>query len=220
MREALVAQHLDSQDAQDALKTRAQAAAIAKLEAEEKARRAALQAQKEVEMEQAAVEVERLAHNLNLSTSEANTSTSDPAQHVAVRSPEMNQVPPSVAALSSEPAHHPSGTTSKRRYSVALAAGGLDQFLQTIELPDTVDEEAEETLNVVCPDGTVAGDTLYITTPDGEEVEIVVPEGVEPGDDFELDLSQLLIQTAHSDGGTDDLSEKKRSNDEHEDEDE
>ena len=179
VRDALIAQHLDSHIAQEEFREAAKAAAAAKLAAEQKAREATLKAKKEAAMVQAALETEKLAQSLKLTGSQASTKTSDPTGHR-------------------------SGTNSRRRYSVALTPGSLDNFLQTIDLPDAIDsEEEEEMLNVVCPHDTVPGDTLYITTPDGQEIEIIVPDGVEPGDEFELDLSQLATQTASSDDGKD-----------------
>ena len=43
------------------------------------------------------------------------------------------------------------------------------------------------TLEVVCPDGVKAGDTIYLQYGD-DEIELVVPEGISPGDEFEVNL--------------------------------
>ncbi len=57
--------------------------------------------------------------------------------------------------------------------------------------PHTADEEASEQaeggvvdMEVECPDGVEAGMMIVLTTPDGTEVEVAVPEGVGPGDIF------------------------------------
>ena len=41
---------------------------------------------------------------------------------------------------------------------------------------------------IVCPDGMGEGDALLVTTPSGEDVEILVPAGVGPGDEFEIEV--------------------------------
>ena len=74
----------------------------------------------------------------------------------------------------------------RRRYSVALQPGELEQFVQVVEEPQG--DCGLETLTVVCPEGVSAGDLLYVSTPDGDEVEVAVPEGVGPGDEFEVQL--------------------------------
>ena len=47
-----------------------------------------------------------------------------------------------------------------------------------------------ETLSVVCPVGVGAGDSITITTQEGEELEVVCPEGVRPGDDFHVEVER------------------------------
>lgn len=37
---------------------------------------------------------------------------------------------------------------------------------------------------VVCPDGCAGGDTIQISTPDGREVTVEVPEGIEAAQEF------------------------------------
>jgi|TARA_B110000971_G_scaffold13575_2_gene12619 hypothetical protein len=39
---------------------------------------------------------------------------------------------------------------------------------------------------VGCPDGVSEGDLLYVNTPGGREITVEVPEGIGPGDDFEV----------------------------------
>ena len=41
---------------------------------------------------------------------------------------------------------------------------------------------------MTCPEGVESGDNILIDTPDGDELEIVVPDGVSAGDDFEVNL--------------------------------
>jgi hypothetical protein len=87
----------------------------------------------------------------------------------------------------------------RRRYSVALKPGALDDFLAVVEVPDTL-EEGEETqeaeieagtMRVLCPDGVSAGDALFVQTPEGVEITTEVPEGVQPGMEFVVDISRL-----------------------------
>ena len=89
-----------------------------------------------------------------------------------------------VAPLFSPSVEKPAGP--RRRYSVALQPGELEQFVQVVEEPQG--DCGLETLTVVCPEGVSAGDMLYVSTPDGDEVEVAVPEGVGPGDEFEVQL--------------------------------
>ena len=82
------------------------------------------------------------------------------------------------------------GGGSRRRFSVALKSGEMEQFVQEIEAEDDGSEETGvEKLSVVCPDGCGPGDPLYVTTPSGQEVEVLVPEGIEPGDEFEVEVA-------------------------------
>ena len=58
--------------------------------------------------------------------------------------------------------------------------------------PETVIEplQAEvQTLVVVCPDGVGPGELLVISTEDGSEHEVAVPDGTEPGDEFVVEVS-------------------------------
>ena len=41
---------------------------------------------------------------------------------------------------------------------------------------------------VVCPEGVAAGDWLAVDAPDGSEVEVTVPPGVQPGETFEVEF--------------------------------
>ena len=91
------------------------------------------------------------------------------------------------------------GGRSRKRYSVALAPGALDDFVALIDVQETVKEEEEvdeasepvTSLQVVCPEGVGPGDALYVQTPDGQEITTAVPEGVRPGDEFQVDLGSL-----------------------------
>ena len=40
----------------------------------------------------------------------------------------------------------------------------------------------------MCPDGVAAGDVIYLQYGD-DEIEVIVPEGVVPGDEFEVTIS-------------------------------
>eukprot|EP01046_Picozoa_sp_COSAG06_P065252 COSAG06_NODE_15947_length_1033_cov_1.189507_1_plen_135_part_10 len=51
---------------------------------------------------------------------------------------------------------------------------------------------AGPTLEVVCPDGSKAGDTIYLQF-DGDEIEVVVPEGISPGDEFEVNYHHAVV---------------------------
>ena len=50
----------------------------------------------------------------------------------------------------------------------------------------SVEEAAGDTILVRCPEGVSAGGVLYVTTPDGREVSVEVPDGIGPGDEFEV----------------------------------
>ena len=45
-----------------------------------------------------------------------------------------------------------------------------------------------ERLLVACPEGVRCGEVVLVETADGEEVEVIVPAGVQPGDEFEIEL--------------------------------
>eukprot|EP01050_Picozoa_sp_SAG11_P000177 SAG11_NODE_4_length_33019_cov_28.098909_4_plen_504_part_00 len=59
-----------------------------------------------------------------------------------------------------------------------------------------VDHDAEHTMLVTCPTDAMAGYLLDVITPNGHEVEVKVPQGVGPGDEFEVsyDDRQLAAQ--------------------------
>ena len=67
--------------------------------------------------------------------------------------------------------------------------GALDDFLAVVDLPESIAEEvsASQTLEVTCPEGVSAGDTLFLQYND-DEIEVTVPEGIGPGDDFEVSV--------------------------------
>lgn len=72
------------------------------------------------------------------------------------------------------------------------AAAGMDSMDCSSAMPVL-------TLSVVCPDGVHAGETLFLTTPDGQELEVVVPDGVGPGDAFELYLPSAEAVSSEAD---------------------
>ena len=82
----------------------------------------------------------------------------------------------------------PKAPQGRRRYSMSLTAGSLDDFLAVVDLPELIEEEeSDSTLEVTCPDGVSAGDVIYLQF-DGQEIEVTVPEGVEPGDEFDVEV--------------------------------
>ena len=111
---------------------------------------------------------------------------------------------PAMPALASAPAAPAASGGGKRRFSVALQPGDdMSQFLQEIAADlsswqpgmharhDAAEADAEgvQTLTVVCPDDVSPGDALSIQTEDGDELEIIVPEGVEAGEEFEVQFA-------------------------------
>ena len=42
-------------------------------------------------------------------------------------------------------------------------------------------------MDVTCPEECSEGDVIAIELPDGTEMEVTIPEGVEPGEDFEIE---------------------------------
>ena len=82
----------------------------------------------------------------------------------------------------------PKAPQGRRRYSMSLTAGSLDDFLAVVDLPELIEEEeSDSTLEVTCPEGVSAGDVIYLQF-DGQEIEVTVPEGVEPGDEFDVEV--------------------------------
>ena len=88
---------------------------------------------------------------------------------------------------------HGSMPRSKRRYSMSLLPGAMDDFLAVVDLPTEADDMGQDiaehltTLHVACPDGVGPGDLLYIQY-DGAELSVTVPVGVSPGDTFEVSV--------------------------------
>jgi flagellar motor protein MotB len=85
-------------------------------------------------------------------------------------------------------AFEPTPMPSRRRYSVSLNSGDLDSMVQEIEIDVEETEEGDLLLNVACPEGCAAGDALFVMTPDGREVEVVVPDGVQAGEEFQVSV--------------------------------
>ena len=42
-------------------------------------------------------------------------------------------------------------------------------------------------MDVTCPEECSEGDVIAVELPDGTEMEVTIPEGVEPGEDFEIE---------------------------------
>ena len=57
-------------------------------------------------------------------------------------------------------------------------------------------EDGAETLEIVCPMGVGTGGVLCVSCPDGGKVEVVVPDGVWPGDTFEVSLRDETSEEA------------------------
>ena len=49
-------------------------------------------------------------------------------------------------------------------------------------------DEVPTRMEVECPENSGPGDLILIEGPDGEEIEVIVPDGVDPGELFEYDL--------------------------------
>ena len=54
-----------------------------------------------------------------------------------------------------------------------------------------LDSAQPHALTVTCPPGFGAGRTLFVTTAAGDELEIVVPDGVESDEDFDVDMGDV-----------------------------
>ena len=54
------------------------------------------------------------------------------------------------------------------------------------ELEGEGEEEEMETMLVGCPDGCTGGDYIVVMNSWGEEIEIEIPFGIAPGDEFEV----------------------------------
>ena len=80
----------------------------------------------------------------------------------------------------------PKRSSRQKHYSVSTSSGG----------PATVQVKASggpnpDAITVTCPAGFQAGHVLYVTTPDGEELEIPIPDGVETDDEFDVDMGDV-----------------------------
>ena len=75
---------------------------------------------------------------------------------------------------------------TKRRYSVCLSPGDLDALTTVVPAEDQLNEDGDvDYVSVTCPEGVVAGQLLYVTTPDGRDIEVEVPDDIEAGMEFE-----------------------------------
>ena len=55
------------------------------------------------------------------------------------------------------------------------------------ENSDRGDSCEPKLMDVTCPEECSEGDVIAIELPDGTEMEVTIPEGVEPGEDFEIE---------------------------------
>ena len=68
--------------------------------------------------------------------------------------------------------------------------------------PDPVqDDDDTGYIDVVCPEGAIPGEILVVTLPDGREVEAEVPDGISPGNTFQVQSNPPPPPMAASDGG-------------------
>ena len=102
----------------------------------------------------------------------------------------------SVAVLAAE-THHQSQMgkslepPTHQNETPARTTGNQEQ--QTVCNDD--DNNDHEMMAVVCPDGVIAGDMISVDTPDGREIEIDVPEGIRPGDVFDVFIGILTDES-------------------------
>ena len=68
-------------------------------------------------------------------------------------------------------------STDSLRVKVAIEKGG-EELATATSVSEATAEAAALTLLIVCPAGVGAGDTIFLTAPDGQELEVAVPEGV------------------------------------------
>jgi hypothetical protein len=54
--------------------------------------------------------------------------------------------------------------------------------------PDSPSGPELEIMSVECPPGSAPGDLLEVLSPRGQEIEVVVPDGIQPGDTFDIEL--------------------------------
>ena len=58
--------------------------------------------------------------------------------------------------------------------------------------PGSCVPDGEDRMAVEVPEGVVPGQSLLVTTPAGEEIEVVVPGGLTAGDTFEVAIGEIL----------------------------
>ena len=63
------------------------------------------------------------------------------------------------------------------------------------------DASNPDAITVTCPAGFQAGHVLYVKTPDGEELEIPIPDGIETDDDFDVDMGDISDDEEEEDDG-------------------
>ena len=51
---------------------------------------------------------------------------------------------------------------------------------------DGYDGDDGDYMTIVCPDAVSSGDLIVVDTPDGHELEVEIPVGVNPGTEFEI----------------------------------
>eukprot|EP01052_Picozoa_sp_SAG31_P009209 SAG31_NODE_479_length_15133_cov_39.816283_12_plen_1259_part_00 len=92
----------------------------------------------------------------------------------------------------------------------AVAAVANQAKDQSLQKADVMSEQSMQNVLVRCPDGTGPGEILLVTASDGvTEVEAVVPDGVQAGDEFEVDMK--LCKDSLSDGANNGYEQDPRS---------
>jgi hypothetical protein len=83
-----------------------------------------------------------------------------------------------------------------KQYRVSTSSGGPAKVKVSVS-----DASNPDAITVTCPAGFQAGHVLYVKTPDGEELEIPIPDGIETDDDFDVDMGDISDDEEEEDDG-------------------
>ena len=77
-----------------------------------------------------------------------------------------------------------------------------DLEADTVTEMNDLDPDSSSRVEITCPDGCGPGDFILIEGPDGEDIEVMVPDNIAPGETFEYDL-EADTATETNDSGRD-----------------
>jgi hypothetical protein len=96
------------------------------------------------------------------------------------------------------PAETPAAATAELVAPAPPSTAPAEPTMSTSSVEDSEESEESEYLLVACPPGVSPGQMVSVSLPDGRDLEVGVPEGVVPGEEFEVFIGELNFAKAEA----------------------